>query len=159
VVDSRSMLKQFAPILYAAVLCAGPLLARNVVLTSTSKVVGRTLFIEGSTDLPDSAVIEWELRHESLFKRRDIPISRMAHEGHTVVRGHRYYVSIDLSNWPSGEVEVWVAFQPLSYGTRQPASVNRLYGLNGEWIEGAHVSIHPAHMRRVELIDHVRLSR
>src|SRR6478672_1966289 len=119
------MRKHLAPLLSAALLCALPLVARNVVLTSSPRVVGRTLYIEGSTDLPDSAVIEWELRHESFNKRHDIPISRMAHEGHTVVRGHRYYVTIDLSSWPSGEVEVWVAFQPLSYGTRQPASVNR----------------------------------
>ena len=128
-------------------------------LTSSSRVVGRTLVIEGTTDLPDSAVIEWELRHESLFKRRDIPISRMASEGHTVVRGRRYTIAVDLSAWPAGQVEVWVAFQPLSYGTRQPAFVNQMYGLSGERIEGENVSIHPAHMRRVELIDHVRLGR
>jgi hypothetical protein len=109
--------------------------------------------------LPDQAVIEWELRHELLFKRRDIPISRMATEGHTTVRGNRYTVTIDLSNWPTGLVEVWVAFQPLSYGTRQPAFVNALYGRNGERIEGEHVTIHPMHMRRVELIDHVRLGQ
>lgn len=121
-------------------------------------MVGHRLVIEGTTDLPDSTIIEWELRHESLFKRHDIPISRMVTEGHTVVRGHRYYVTIDLSNWPAGKVEVWVAFQPLSYGTRQPAFVTRLYGLNGEWIEGSNVSIHPAHMRRVELTEHVQLS-
>jgi hypothetical protein len=152
------MFKYLAPFLFAAAFCAGPLVARNVSLTSAPRVVGRMLVIEGSTDLPDSAIIEWELRHESLFKRHDIPISRMVTEGHTVVRGHRYYVTIDLSNWPTGQVEVWVAFQPLSYGTRQPAFVTRLYGLNGEWIEGAHVSIHPAHMRRVELTEHVQLS-
>jgi hypothetical protein len=153
------MPSNFARLFFAAALCAGPLVARHVVLTSVPRVVGHTLFIEGSTDLPDATVIEWELRHESLFKRHDIPISRMVTEGHTVVRGRRYYVSIDLRDWPSGQVEVWVAFQPLSYGTRQPAFVNRLYGTNGEWIEGSNVSIHPAHMRRVELIEHVRLSR
>ena len=153
------MLKHFAPLLSVAALCALPLAARNVVLTSESRVVGRTLFIEGTTDLPDSAIIEWELRHEWMNLRRDIPLSRMASEGHTVVRGHHYYVTIDLSHWPAGQVEVWVAFQPLSYGTRQPACVNRLYGRNGEWIEGDHVIVHPAHMRRVELIDHVKLAR
>jgi hypothetical protein len=152
------MLKYLAPFFFAAAFCAGPLVARNVSLTSAPHVVGHRLVIEGTTDLPDSAIIEWELRHESLFKRHDIPISRMVTEGHTVVHGHRYYVTIDLSNWPAGQVEVWVAFQPLSYGTRQPAFVTRLYGLNGEWIEGANVSIHPAHMRRVELTEHVQLS-
>ena len=135
-----------------------PLVARHVSLTSAPRVIGHRLVIEGTTDLPDSTIIEWELRHESLFKRHDIPISRMVTEGHTVVRGHRYSVAIDLSSWPTGQVEVWVAFQPLSYGTRQPSFVNRLYGLNGEWIEGTNVSIHPAHMRRVELTEHVQLS-
>ena len=122
-------------------------------------MVGRTILIEGTTDLPDQTVIEWELRHEFLFKRRDIPICRMADEGHTVVRNHRYCVSVDLSGWPAGQVEVWVAFQPLSYGTRQPAHISQVFGTNGERIEGENVSMNPAHMRRVELIEHVRLGR
>src|SRR5690349_15640761 len=119
------MSKHFAPLLCLAALCASSLAAKTVHLTTAPRVVGRTIYIEGTTDLPDSAIIEWELRHEHLFKRRDIPISRMATEGHAVVRDHRYIVAVDLSAWPSGEVEVWVAFQPLSYGTRQPAFVNR----------------------------------
>jgi hypothetical protein len=153
------MRKHIAPFMCVAAVFAGSLAARHLVLTSSSRVVGRTLVIEGTTDLPDSAVIEWELRHESLFTRHDIPISRMATEGHTTVHGRHYAVSIDLSSWPSGQVEVWVAFQPPSYGTRQPACVNRLYGHSGEWLDGENVSIHPAHMRRVELIDHVSLGR
>ena len=151
------MSNHLAPFLCLAVLCANSLAATTVLLTTTPRVVGRTIYIEGTTDLPDSAIIEWELRHEQLFKRRDIPISRMATEGHAVVRDHRYIVAVDLSAWPTGDVEVWVAFQPLSYGTRQPACVNRLFGTNGQWIEGANVSIHPARMRRVELIEHVKL--
>src|SRR6266571_2208218 len=109
------MRKHIAPFVCVAAVFAGSLAARHLALTSSSRVVGRTLFIEGTTDLPDSAVIEWELRHESLFKRRDIPISRMATEGHTVVRDHRFVVAVDVSAWPTGDVEVWVAFQPLSY--------------------------------------------
>lgn len=50
-----------------------------------------------------------------------------------------------------------VTFQPLSYGTRQPAQINWLYGRNG--IDGDNVTIHPAHMRRVELIEHVSLGK
>ena len=151
------MLKHFAPLLCVAAICVNSLAARTVKLTNTPRVVGRTVYIEGTTDLPDSAIIEWELRHEQLFKRHDIPISRMATEGHAVVRGHRYIVAVDLSAWPSGQVEGWVAFQPLSYGTRQPAFVNRLFGTDGQWIEGANVSIHPARMRRIELTQFVRL--
>jgi hypothetical protein len=153
------MSKHIAPVLCLAAVFAGTLVARHVTLTSSSRVVGRTLLIEGTTDLPDSAVIEWELRHESLFTRRDIPISRMATEGHTKVHDRRYTIAVDLSSWPAGQVEVWVAFQPLSYGTRQPACVNQMYGRSGEWIDGENVTIHPAHMRRVELVDHVRLAR
>jgi hypothetical protein len=153
------MPKHIAPLLCLIALGAHSLSAKTVNLTSAPRVIGRTVYIEGTTDLPDSAVIEWELRHELLNKRRDIPIARMATEGHAVVRDHRYVVAVDVSAWPSGQVEVWVAFQPLSYGTRQPACVNRLFGINGQWIEGANVSIHPAHMRRVELIDHIRLGQ
>src|SRR5579885_232712 len=105
------MRKHIAPVLCLAAVFAGTLAARQVLLTSSSRVVGRTLYIQGTTDLPDTAVIEWELRHESLFTRRDIPISRMATEGHTVVRARHYTIAVDLSSWPSGQVEVWVAFQ------------------------------------------------
>jgi len=153
------MLRHIAPLLCLAAGCVNTLAAKTVHLTSTPRVIGRTVYIEGTTDLPDSTVIEWELRHESLFKRHDIPISRMATEGHTVVRGRRYVVAVDLSAWPSGQVEVWVAFQPLSYGTRQPAFVSRLFGHNGQFIEGPNVKLHPAQMRRVELIEHIQIGR
>ena len=142
-----------------AALGMAPLAARNVTLTNNPHMAGRTLIIEGKTDLPDQAVIEWELRHEQLFTRRDIPISHMATEGHAIVHDHHYSVAIDLSHWPAGSVEVWVAFQPLSYGTRQPARISQIYGQNGEWIEGENVVIHPAHMRRIEVIKHIRLER
>src|SRR5215467_3602942 len=100
------MSTRFVPFFCIAAFFTGSLAARNVILTSSPRVVGHTLIIEGTTNLPDSAVIEWELRHESLFKRHDIPISRMATEGHTAVRGGRYTVAVDLSAWPSGQVEV-----------------------------------------------------
>jgi hypothetical protein len=133
--------------------------SKTVDLTLAPRMAGRTLFIEGTTDLPDQAVIEWELRHEQLFQRRDIPIERMTNEGHAVVRGHRYGIAVDLSGWPAGSVEVWVAFQPLSYGTRQPAQISQIFGRNGERIEGNNVSVHPARMKRVELTQHVVLMR
>src|SRR5215831_2999763 len=103
-------MKSLGLILCLAACTLSPLLARNVKLTSAPRVIGRTIVIEGTTDLPDQAVIEWELRHELLFKRRDIPISRMATEGHTTVHDRRYTVAVDLSAWPDGQVEVWVAF-------------------------------------------------
>jgi uncharacterized membrane-anchored protein len=152
-------MKHSGLLLLAAVLCSASVSARNVTLTNEPRLVGRTLYIEGTTDLPDHAVIEWELRHELLFVRRDLPMHTMVTEGHTVVRGHRYAVAVDVSAWPAGSVEVWVAFQPRSYGTPQPAHISMLYGPSGEWIEGDKVSIHPAHMRRVELIQHVQLTR
>lgn len=152
-------MKILGPLLFTAVVCAVPLSARTVTLTSAPRLVGRTIYIEGTTDLPDQTVIEWELRHELLFQRRDIPMNRMVTEGHTVVHGHRYMVAVDVSAWPTGSVEVWVAFQPRSYGTPQPRFVSQLYGSSGEWIEGENVSVHPAHMKRVELTQHVHLTR
>jgi hypothetical protein len=131
--------------------------AKTVDLTLAPRVVGNTIYIEGTTDLPDGAIIEWELRHEHVWERRDIPIEHMSGEGHTVVRGHRYYAAVNLSNWPSGSIEVWVAFQPRSYGTRQPAYINGIFGINGEGMDGANVTYHPAQMRRVELIKNVSL--
>ena len=150
-------MKQTGLLMFLAAGCALLLTARTVELTLAPHLVGRTICIEGSTDLPDNAVIEWELRHEQLFQRHDVPISRMASEGHAVVHDHHYRATIDLRGWPAGKIEVWVAFQPLSYGTRQPARISWLYGSSGERIEGENVTIHPAHMRRVELTEHVSL--
>jgi hypothetical protein len=145
-------------VLFVTALTIAPLTARSVDLSLTPHLSGHTIYIEGTTDLPDQTVIEWELRHEQLFKRHDIPIGKMCNEGHAIVHGHRYRVAVDLTGWPEGSVEVWVAFQPHSYGTRQPAMVSAIYGGSGERIEGDNVSIHPAHMKRVEVTDHVQLS-
>ena len=152
-------MKQLGLVLFAVVCSAILLTARTVELTLSPRLDGRTIVIEGTTDLPDNAVIEWELRHEQLFQRHDVPISLMANEGHALVHGRHYRAVIDLSRWPSGSVEVWVAFQPRSYGTRQPAHISYLYGASGEWMEGENVTIHPAHMRRVEVVEHVQLGR
>ena len=152
-------MKQPGLFLFLAAGCAAVLTARTVQLTLAPRLEGRTIVIEGTTDLPDNAVIEWELRHEQLFQRHDVPVSRMASEGHAVVHDHHYRATLDLGGWPSGKIEVWVAFQPLSYGTRQPAHINWLYGRDGERIDGENVTIHPAHMRRVELIEHVSLGK
>ena len=138
-------------------LCAVSASSRTVELTLAPRLIGNTIYIEGTANLPDSAVIEWEIHHEKLFERRDIPIEYMAKEGHAIVRGHRYYAAVDLTNWIGGSIEIWVAFQPRSYGTRQPAHINVMYGTNGEWIEGSNVSYHPAQMRRVELIKNLVL--
>lgn len=150
-------MKHPGPLLFLAVVCASPLAARTVELTLSPHLSGHTILIEGATDLPDQTVIEWELRHEHMNTRRDIPLHKMCNEGHVVVHDHHYHIEVSLAGWPSGSIEVWVAFQPLSYGTRQPARINWLYGRSGENIEGENVSIHPAHMRRVEVIEHVTL--
>ena len=150
-------MKQPGLLLFLAALSVAPLAARTVELTLAPRVSGHTILIEGTTDLPDQTVIEWELRHEQLFKRQDIPVGRMCNEGHAVVHDHHYRVEVSLAGWPSGSIEVWVAFQPLSYGTRQPARISSMYGSSGERIEGENVSIHPAHMRRVEVKEYVKL--
>lgn len=139
-------------------LCCQALPARTVWLTVHATLEGRSLHIEGNADLPDHTLIEWELRHERLNDRGGIPVHLLAAEGHTAVVNGRYQADVDLSRWPNGSIEVWVAFQPVSFGTPQPAHVTRLYGARGENLSGNNVKVVGAvHMRRIEMQEHVSL--
>ena len=45
-----------------------------------------------------------------------------------LVQGREYSVAIDLSAWPGGQVEVWVTFPPIAFGTEQPSRITRISG-------------------------------
>jgi hypothetical protein len=113
---------------------------RTVNLEIVPTVTGRVLRIEGAANLPDYSYVDWELRHTlryELMKR--VPFEYMTTEGRAMVRNGRFQAIVDLGRWPAGPVEVWVGFQPIAFGGPQPAMVTRVFGENGERLEGANV--------------------
>jgi hypothetical protein len=113
--------------------------AETVRLEVTPRLHGRVLRIEGRTDLPDNARIDWQARHAEMNTRRDFPVERMSNSGRVAVRGGRYSATVDLSAWPNGAIEVWVAFEPLVYNNDQPRFVTRLFGEYGQQLSGPNI--------------------
>jgi hypothetical protein len=133
----------------ARLLCASSLLlagavsllsARTVALTLSPRLAGRTLWIEGTTDLPDRTMLDWELRHTQRYElMKTVPFELMTNEGRVMVRNGRYSTAVRLADWPEGDIEVWVGFQPVAYGGPQPAFITRVFGENGERLEGDNI--------------------
>jgi hypothetical protein len=138
---------------------AEPASGRTVQLTMETRLDGRVLHVDGDTDLPDLCRIEWELRHNELFTSSISNVDNMSAEGHVFVMGRQFHAEIDLTRWPAGAVEVWVAFQPVAFGTPQPAIVSRLFGEQGEHLEGSNISSAGStnDLRRVVLVRNIVL--
>ena len=104
----------------------------SVHLTLSLGLQGRMLNIQGLTDLPDRAVLLYRVSHVA-------PDSRST-DGTLAVLDGGYATQVDLSDWPSGTVEVWVGFQPVfGNSEQQPEEVIELYGERGEFLHGENV--------------------
>jgi len=119
----------------------------DVVVTITSATrSGSTLSVSGTATVPDGAYVAYEVvptRSSNAFR-----------EGAARVRNERFEFTANLSTFPSGSVEVWVAFVTVlggpTYDAKQPASVLQLYGNLGQNITGPNVT--PGPLRLVEAI-------
>lgn len=115
----------------------------EVELSLDTEFEGDTLRISGSTNLPDDTLIAFEVTHDDEFE--------LFEEGHIAVENGKYQTELDLSDWPSGEIRVWVAFQTiLGTSVHQPDFVIEQFGEMGENIEGENVT-EAGGMKRVEL--------
>ena len=97
----------------------------------------RVLWIEGKTDLPDGAQINYRLTHEiaQTSPSEDWPAANLIESGRVTVREGQYWTRVNTLNWPRGEVEVILQF-PLP---PQPEEVVLRYGEFGEYLTGQHV--------------------
>lgn len=147
-----------ASLLFPFHLCAA---TRTVHLTVAPHIRGSVLIISGTTNLPDHARIDWQARHAEMNTRRDFAVEHMSNSGRVTVRGGRYYARLDLSAWPAGEIEVWVAFEPLAYNNDQPRSVTKLYGEYGQQLTGPNVEVNGQfrNMFRAVAVERVVLKR
>lgn len=113
---------------------------RTVEFSYEARVEGTTLVVEGKADLPDGALVAWELTGGGM-----IPDSTDA--GQVAVADGRFTIRRSVRGW-GHSVEVWAAFQ-MGPGAGQPAHVAGLYGPNGENLTGPNV-ITIGSFRRVE---------
>jgi hypothetical protein len=105
------------------------------------KLVGNTLTIAGTTDLPDDAVIVYEAT------MADDPAEMR--EGRIKVKNGSFKKDVNVKGW-KGQIEVWAAFQPTMGGDDpQPAELLERVGQYGEKLSGANV-VPAGNLRRIE---------
>ena len=116
----------------------------------------RQLWIEGSTDLPDGAYVDYQVAHEmsDTTPAEDWPATNLIESGRAAVTEGQFWTRINTFNWPRGSVRIVVQF-PLP---PQPAEVEARYGAFGERLAGDNVvTVAGAKIVEVEhVFDHRR---
>ena len=116
---------------------AGPL-AEPVELTVRHRSEWRVLWLEGETNLPDGAHLNYRVTHEAANSTpvAEWPATNLMDAGRSAVKDGAYWARINTFNWPAGTVRVVVQF-PLP---PQPPAVAERYGELGERLSGEHVT-------------------
>lgn len=109
----------------------------TVDLSLSPRVEGHAIVVEGETDLPDGAMILYEVEHGAYATTEDT--MDLFVPGLVPVSDGRYSVTVPAETWPAGRVTVWVAFQAHRAGD-QPPGVEDRYGLKGKHLTGSNVS-------------------
>lgn len=109
-----------------------------VLLTVEPRSEWRVMWIEGDTDLPDGALVNYRATHELARSApaEDWPATNLIDSGRATVQGGHYWARVNTLNWPAGEVAVLVQF-PLP---PQPPEVDAKYGEFGERLTGENVT-------------------
>ena len=113
--------------------------AGTVELTVDHRSEWRVLWIEGKTDLPDAAYVNYRITHKltEAAAADDWPADNLITEGRAAVYEGQYWARINTVNWPQGQVQVLVQFP---FPPQPPAVVDR-YGAFGEKLTGENVTI------------------
>ena len=111
----------------------------------------RVLWLEGITDLPDGAYVNYRVTHEMAEKMpsEEWPAENLMTVGRAAVEKSAYWARVNTLNWPSGEVRIHIQF-PLP---PQPPEVDERYGAFGEHLTGDNV-VDLGGMKAIE-IEHV----
>lgn len=109
-----------------------------VLLTVEPRSEWRVMWIEGDTDLPDGALVNYRATHElaRAAPAEEWPAKNLIDSGRATVQGGHYWARVNTLNWPAGEVAVLVQF-PLP---PQPPEVDAKYGEFGERLTGENVT-------------------
>ncbi|MCH7750381.1 MAG: hypothetical protein IH939_20060 [Acidobacteria bacterium] len=111
----------------------------TVVLTVDHRSRWRELRIEGTTDLPNGAVVSYHITHALAeeLPPSEWPAQNLIADGTAVVQESRYWARLNTTYWPAGAVRVRVQF-PVA---PQPTAVGERYGEFGEHLTGDNVTI------------------
>ena len=125
--------------------------AATVQLEVAHRSEWRQLWIEGATDLPDGAYVNYRVTHEAsrTLPVEEWPADNLMASGRAAVQDNTFWTRINTFRWPRGEVRIVVQF-PLP---PQPDEVMVRYGEFGERLAGDNVT-ERAGMRAVE-VEHV----
>jgi hypothetical protein len=110
-----------------------------VALTIRSRSEWRVLWLEGETDLPDGAYINYLVTHEEAraIPAENWPANNLIESGRAAVKNGQYWSKVNTLNWPEGSVSILVQF-PLP--PQSPGVVER-YGAFGEYLTGNNVAV------------------
>ncbi|HOK35077.1 MAG TPA: hypothetical protein PLL80_00875 [Candidatus Pacearchaeota archaeon] len=100
---------------------------KNIDLTLDAKIDNDILEVFGTANLPNKALISYEISHE-------LSPANFFKEGTAEVQNGKYEFSIDVKEWPSGNIKIWTAFQTMLDVDKQPQEIIDLYGEKGEKI-------------------------
>lgn len=138
-----------------AVGCNGPEDATNdpngsesVSLSVEHRSEWRQLWIQGATDLPDGAFLNYSVTHELAESSPpdQWPATNLLESGRATVKDGQFWSTINTLNWPNGNVRVLVQF-PFP---PQPPPIESRYGPMGEHLTGENVTT-LAGMKAVEV--------
>ena len=122
-----------------------PASAQFVELSLNPRIQGNLLIIEGRTDLPNRALLMYEVSQVSTNPK--------VANGTMPVQESRYLRQVDLTGWHAGTIEVWVGFQMLlGSNENQPEEVMERFGEMGEHLYGDNVTENGG-FKRVEVSE------
>ena len=98
----------------------------------------RELWVEGSTDLPDGAHVNYRVTHELVetAPADEWPAANLMETGRATVKDGQFWTRINTFRWPAGQVRILIQF-PLP---PQPPEVNARFGALGERLSGDNVT-------------------
>lgn len=113
-----------------------PFLRVEASLSPKVSLAGTSAHVDGTTTLPDGAVVEYYYGHElEAVNARNDP-----HYGTVSVRDGQFHFVTDLSDWPAGKVTLNVEFS-VAWEVEQPADVRARFGSQGERLDGPQVYV------------------
>ncbi len=98
----------------------------------------RELWVEGATDLPDGAHVNYRVTHEiaETAPADEWPVANLMETGRAAVLDGQFWTRINTYRWPAGQVRILVQF-PLP---PQPPEVDARFGAFGERLSGDNVT-------------------
>lgn len=111
----------------------------TVALTVAPTLSWRELRIDGTTDLPDGAVLSYRVTHAAAneLPPSEWPAQNLMSDGTAVVLDGQYGARLNTAYWPKGSVRIEVQF-PIA---TQPADISTRYGAFGEALMGDNVTV------------------